>query len=100
MYEVTRCGLCSRGEGEHAALEELGQINHRFSENGNLEQIDRSTPKKQPRAVPTVVGAYDMELRRILLDKGIISHEDFTALRNPGAGASGDREAGEAPSSE
>jgi hypothetical protein len=100
MYEATRCALCSRGSEEHKELEERGEINHRFSESGNLEQIDRSTPRKQQaRPTAAVIGAIDIDLRRILLKKGIITNADFAALYDPGAGASGDRETGEAPSS-
>jgi hypothetical protein len=45
-----------------------------------------------------MVGAIDFELRRVLLEKGIINNEDFAALYHLGASAPGDREAGEAPS--
>jgi hypothetical protein len=99
MYEPDRCGVCSRGNQEHIELEERGEINHKYSENGDLVRIDRSTPRKQQNRPTAVIGAIDIDLRRILLKKGIITNADFAALYDPGAGASGDRETGEAPSS-
>lgn len=99
MYAVNRCGVCSRSQEEHIELEEAGQINHRYRENGDLVQIDRSTPRGPARQVPMVVGAIDVELRRILFKKGLITNEDFAALHDPGASAPGDRETGEAQSS-
>jgi hypothetical protein len=99
MYEVNRCGICSRGQEEHLQLEESRQINHQYNEAGNLVQVDRSTRRGQARTVPMVVGAIDVELRRILFKKGLITDADFAALHDPGAGAAGDREAGEPPSS-
>lgn len=89
------CSICAGSKDEHE------EMNHEFNLNNELIPKDRSTPKmKQPRSMPRVVGAYDIELRQILLNKGIISHEDFAALRNLGAGATGDRETGETEGSE
>ena len=82
MYEVNRCGLCSRGEGEHAALEELGQINHRYSKDGNLEQIDRSC-RHHAAPAEKVVGAPVEVLKReahiVLFGDAL---EDAFRLRN------------------
>ena len=87
------CSICGGSEDEH------GSLHHEFNLNNQL--IPRSREVKRPKVerIPTVVGAIDLELRHILLEKGIITNEDFAALRNPGAGAAGDREAGEAPGS-
>lgn len=86
------CSICGGSKDEHE------DMNHEFNLNNELITKDKSPRQQRQRVVPTVVGAYDIELRRILLDKGIITNEDFTALRNPGTCASGDREAGETPS--
>lgn len=75
-------------------------LNHEFNLNNQLipkHKSDKSTERVQ--RVPTVIGGIDLELRHILLEKGIISNEDFTALRNPGGSPSRDRASGEAEGS-
>jgi hypothetical protein len=56
--------------------------NHQFSEDGELRPVDRSTPRRQNNPQPTVIvaGAIDMPLRKLLLDKGLLTSEDFAAL--------------------
>lgn len=101
MYEPPRCGICGLLRGEHDDREALGTTNHEFNEAGDLIPKDRAKAQRpQTQSFPRVIGVYDLELRKILLDKGIISNEDFAALLNPGTRASRDRETGEAPSSE
>lgn len=87
------CSICGGSKDEHEAL------NHEFNLHNQLIPKERSKPRPQPRQIPTVIGGIDIELRRVLLEKGIITNEDFTSLRHPGAGAPGDRETGEAPGS-
>jgi hypothetical protein len=88
------CSICGGSKDEHEIL------NHEFNLHNQLIPKVRPTPKQQVQRVPTVIGGIDLELRHILLEKGIINNADFTALRNPGGSTPGDREAGEAPSSE
>lgn len=83
------CSICGGCKDDHEIL------NHEFNLNNQLIPKDRSTPKRQPAGIPMVVGAIDIDLRRILLEKGIINNEDFTALRHPRTGTAGDRETGE-----
>lgn len=93
------CEICSVDRPTHRNRESRGELNHRFSEEGELVQLERPTPRQQqPSRIQTMVGAIDFELRRVLLEKGIINNEDFAALYHLGASAPGDREAGEAPS--
>lgn len=87
------CSICGGSFDEHE------EMNHEFNLNNQLIAKDRSTPKRPAQRMPTVIGAYDLELRQVLLAKGIITNEDFTALRHPGTRPPGDREAGEAEGS-
>lgn len=89
------CTICGNAEDEHDAM------NHQYNLNHELITKVRSTPAKQRRQTNQimVVGAMDTDLRRILLDKGIITGEDFAALRDPGTGPAGDRATGQAEGS-
>lgn len=84
------CSICGGSKEDHEML------HHEFNLFNQL--IPKHKPQKanQPvQRVPTVIGGIDLELRHILLEKGIISNEDFTALRNPGGSPSRDRATGE-----
>lgn len=93
MYELDPCVLCDTPRGEHADKEARQILHHKFTEEGGTLVAVQDTPSKKvsPRLhTPTVIGAYDLELRQILINKGLISHEDFTALRQPGSRPAGD----------
>lgn len=83
------CSICGGTEDDHKML------HHQFNLHNQLIPKKTLEPKAQVQRVPTVIGGIDLELRHILLEKGIITNEDFTALRNPGGGPSGNRETGE-----
>lgn len=78
------CLVCGTDRDDH------GPMNHQFSEDGELRPVDRSTPRRQKNPQPTVIvaGAIDMPLRKLLLDKGILTSEDFAALLDPASTSS------------
>jgi hypothetical protein len=96
-----RCWVCgSDDRPRHDELVANYVIHHRWSPNGDLVRAERPLPAspKQPRQQIMVVGAVDTTLRKILMDKGIISDQDFAALLDPGDSTDGDRGSGETPS--
>jgi hypothetical protein len=95
-----RCSLCGLEEEPHAQAEADRRVNHRWSPNGDLIPLPpagNSAPR-QPQQPIMVVGAIDTTLRKILLRKGIITDEDFTAILDPGSSAEGNRGDRETPS--
>jgi len=97
MTTTDPCLICGLDEREHKAQEAAGKIRHAWTNTGELV-VSQAKLSAQPRRQPQVVIAngVDLQLRRILMDKGIISNEDFTALLDPGHGDLGDREDREA----
>jgi hypothetical protein len=88
------CSICGKPQGA-----EHDQLNHEFNINGQLIPKAKPAHSKPPSAYrPTVIGAWDIELRQALINKGIITHEDLPSLRNPDPSPAGDREAGEGES--
>lgn len=86
------CSICGAPKDDH------GGMNHEFNLHNQL--IPKSPTRPTPRAQQPifVVGAIDTSLRKLLLDKGIISHEDLASLFSAGAGTEGDRATGQAES--
>lgn len=87
-----RCLVCRIEKPEHDKAEVLRTVNHKFSVNGELEALSKTSPKKAapPRPQIMVVGAVDVNLRELLHKKGILTDEDLSALLDPGASAAGD----------
>lgn len=87
------CGLCGRQEDEHRVLEQQKLLNHRYSESGDLVQVERGPARqskpKPPREV-MVVPAVDLLLRQLLVRKGIISEADLADLGAVGTVDRGD----------
>lgn len=82
------CTICGGTKDEHE------ELNHEFNLNNQLIPKQRTASRPQSRAPIMVVGAIDTQLRKILLDKGILTNEDFAPVRNSGSGPDGDRETG------
>lgn len=73
------CQICGKGWREHQDLTNRGIINHEFSRNGELTPVDRSPKKKQqksPNEVMVVPGV-DLLVRRLLVEKGVLSEADL-----------------------
>jgi hypothetical protein len=98
--EGSPCLLCGKNELPHAQAEARGEINHRWTDTGKLIPVDPKSRRKSPQSPILVVGAVDTGLRKLLLDKGLLTHEDFASLLGAGPSTEGDRGAGETPSSE
>lgn len=88
------CSICGKDKDSHA------ELNHEFNTNGQLIPKAKPVPSNKPQQVrsATVIGAWDLELRQVLVNKGIITNEDLASLRNPNPGPTGDREAGQGES--
>lgn len=97
MTTTDPCLICGVGEHQHKAQETAGDIRHAWTNTGELVVSQARlgpAPRRQPQVV--IANGVDLQLRRILMDKGIISNEDFTALLDPGHSDLGDREDREA----
>jgi len=89
------CSICGGSKDDHE------QLNHEHNlHNQLISKVHTKKRDDRRQLVPSVIGGIDLDLRHILLTKGIITNEDFAALRHPGNSVAGDREAGEAPGSE
>ena len=87
------CLLCEKTQSEHRRLEELKVLNHRFTEIGKLEEIDRSPKTKtdQPKVREVlVVPSADLLVRSLLIAKGVLSESDFEAAGAFGTGSNQD----------
>lgn len=94
------CGICGEDdESKHRAAEQLGSLNHQWSTTGALIPVQRngSTRPPRPQQPIMVVGALDLALRRLLVDKGILTDADLASLLSPGLGNDGDRGTGATP---
>ncbi len=102
MTETEGCRVCGVSEIPHRAAEMTGDTKHQFSTDGSLKAVDpQSRARQQRQSQPIlVVGAIDTGLRKLLLDKGILTNEDFATLLSPGPGDEGDRGTGETQSPE
>lgn len=85
-----QCGICGLDQFVHRQREAQGQVNHVWNADGDLIQVKREPAKP---AMPTIM-IVDAELREVLLRKGVITVEDFTALRDSRPGPAGDRGTG------
>jgi hypothetical protein len=85
------CGLCGKDRDSH------DELNHEFNTNGQLIPKAKPSPSNRPQQVrsATVIGAWDLELRQVLVNKGIITNEDLASLRNSQPSPARDREAGQ-----
>lgn len=84
------CSICGKDKDSHA------ELNHEFNTSGQLIPKAKPAPKKtQQVRQATVIGAWDLELRQVLVNKGIITNADLAAIRNPDPSPAGDREAGQ-----
>lgn len=96
-----QCLVCGIYKPEHDKAEFLRTVNHRFSNDGALEALPKPPPGKKSPSRPQimVVGAVDVALRQLLVDKGILTHEDLATLLDPGTGTAGNPEDRETESS-
>lgn len=80
------CHICRTLRGVHAVWENSGQIQHVFSEHGELVQVDPDTVGQQSpsdaSASPRILIAPqpDLALRKLLLTKGILTQADLDTL--------------------
>ena len=82
------CAWCKTSRSQHKALEDSGQIHHTWgaSRTGGITVAETNTPGNRVRlqqpAGPSVivVPAPDLHLRRLLLDKGILTQAEYDAL--------------------
>lgn len=85
------CYICGGiGRGPHSQKEQSGEVNHKFSENGDLVPVQRGSAQRPSNPQVIVAGAIDAPLRRLLIKKGILTDEDFSSLLDPGTSTSGD----------
>lgn len=93
MTDEERCSICGKNREQHQELETQRVIHHQFSSNGELLEIDRTPKNKSQQEVMVVPGA-DILLRRLLLEKGVLSESDFLDSGAAGVGLVGDRPTG------
>lgn len=87
------CKICGKNPDEHKELENLKILNHQFSNDGELNPTDRSPqkPEKKNSEVMVLPGA-DLLLRKLLVEKGVLSDSDFSDAGAIGWQRGGDRE--------
>lgn len=80
------CQICHTeiSRAEHRAAELAGQFNHGFSADGSLTLSEPPRPKTEPGTRMVIANAVDVQLRELLIAKGILSAEDFAAPGMPG----------------
>lgn len=90
-----RCGICDSDEPEQHQLDEAnGVIHHRWSIAGDLVPVDRRPQKQRQQPPITVIRSVDTSLRRLLMEKGVLTDEDIATLFNFDLGIARDRETG------
>lgn len=95
------CRVCgSQDEQLHRTKEQDGILNHQWSTTGELIRVAKTPPSRARQTPILVVGGIDTGLRKLLLDKGILTHEDFASLLSSGPGTEGDRGDRETPTPE
>lgn len=79
MTDEPLCPICGKNETEHRELEAQRILNHQFSRNGELNPTDRSpkAPQKRESEIMVLPGA-DLLLRKLLVEKGVLSESDFS----------------------
>jgi hypothetical protein len=87
------CSICGSPKEHH------DRMNHEYNLHNQLITRSNTSPKATAQQPILVVGAIDTGLRRLLLEKGILTNEDFATLFSVGASTEGDRGTGEIPSS-
>lgn len=95
VNEPRNCAVCHAEETLHRAAEAAGKLNHRFSHNGELYPVEK-IPRQAPPARAIIANAVDMQLRELLISKGILTYEDFgwSPVHSPGSGNAGDQGTG------
>lgn len=94
-----QCKICRVERGQHQIAEDNRTTHHKFSENGQLVQIDSTGQKSQAQPRMVIANAVDVQLRQLLIAKGVLTNADFSPAANPGTSTAGDSSAGEPPSS-
>lgn len=90
--EVVFCKVCGVDRGLHTPL------NHKFSTDGTLVPIEKLPPQStRPQTRVVIANAVDMELRDLLIRKGVLTYEDFGLVHHAGTGVAGDQGTGGAP---
>lgn len=76
------CDICKTLRRVHEEWEGLGQIQHKFSEHGELVQVDQTSSDAPPEPATRILVAPqpDLALRKLLLVKGILTKEDLDTL--------------------
>lgn len=89
--EVVLCKVCGLDRSTHAL-----KMNHQFSTDGSLVPIEK-VPRQSlpPRMI--IANAVDVELRDLLIRKGVLTYEDFGLVHQPGSGDAGDQGTGGTP---
>ena len=83
------CGICGMDKLAHDKAEFLRTVNHVWNLAGDLVPIDRK-PAPPARSTQAAIVIVDAELREVLLRKGVVTVEDFAALRDSRPGPAGD----------
>lgn len=86
MAEV--CLICSIPRAEHRDAELSRRVNHTYSADGSLQHAEPPRPEAKGGSRMVIMPAPDVQLRALLVEKGIISVEDLPALGYPGASPS------------
>jgi hypothetical protein len=91
--EVILCKVCGVSRGSHLNLR------HVFSIDGSLTPMTAEVPRQNTAPRVMVANAVDVQLRELLIAKGILTHEDFgwSSVHSPRPGDAGDQGTGGAP---
>jgi len=77
MTDEELCRLCGKDPNEHIKLVNEGVINHHFSYDGSVTQVERGQKARVKRQEVMVVPGVDIALRQLLIEKGVLSESDF-----------------------
>lgn len=76
------CRICDRSRQAHREAEAAGEVHHKFSQNGELEQVDPPKPpqQKQTAAPGAPMSPSDPVLRLLLVEKGLVTGQELEEM--------------------
>lgn len=79
------CAHCSLTRDQHKTAESAGRVNHMFSVDGSLAPVERTPPQAPQGGAPQIIvaPAPDIMLRKMLLELGVITQEQYQRLFGP-----------------
>lgn len=87
VAENEYCQVCllEMSRTEHRQAEIVGQLNHAFSIDGTLKSSEPPRQKPETGQRVIVANAIDVQLRDLLITKGVLTVEDFEPPRSSSA---------------